>query len=320
VLFVVLCFFGGAGLLLYGAAWLLVPEDGEEQGRIATSPSARNGLLIAVGVIAALLLVGDSWDGVGFPWPVLLVGIGVLFYLLVKDRGRPRAVEASSTPAPPWAPGQPVATYQPPRRPDRGPRLFGFTLALVAVALGVLGLYEAAGGGVIEAAYPALALTIVGAMLVLGAFVGRPGGLILLGVISTLTLIGTSVAGTFGGLDFQDGERIHRTPPTAARVKSDYRIDSGRIFLDLSDVADPQKLDGKVIHLDAGAGEVVLTLPRGVRSEVVADIDGPGAVDLPGGRSSGGIDTHLEGTYGQGAATVTFDTQLSIGHIDVRNP
>src|SRR3954471_21452167 len=87
VLFVVLCFFGGAGFLLYGAAWLLVPEDGREQGTLAASPSTRNGLLIASGVIAALLLVGDSWGGIGFPWPVLLVGVGVLVYLLMKDRG-----------------------------------------------------------------------------------------------------------------------------------------------------------------------------------------------------------------------------------------
>ena len=31
VAFVVLAFFGGAGLLLYGACWLLVPEDGRDR-------------------------------------------------------------------------------------------------------------------------------------------------------------------------------------------------------------------------------------------------------------------------------------------------
>ena len=31
VLFVVLVFFGGAGLLLYGAAWLVVPEEGSDK-------------------------------------------------------------------------------------------------------------------------------------------------------------------------------------------------------------------------------------------------------------------------------------------------
>src|SRR3954464_12111751 len=87
VLFVVLCFFGGAGFLLYGAAWVLVPEDGQTQGKVATSPATRNALLIAAGVIAALLLLGDSWNGVGFPWPVMLVGAGVLVFLLLRNNG-----------------------------------------------------------------------------------------------------------------------------------------------------------------------------------------------------------------------------------------
>jgi phage shock protein PspC (stress-responsive transcriptional regulator) len=324
VLFVVLCFFGGAGFLLYGAAWLLVPEDGREQGTIASSPSTRNGLLIVAGVIAALLLVGDSWGGIGFPWPVMVVGIGVLLYLLLKDRGTPRPTDASAAAVPPWAPapvapGQPVAAYQPQPRPDRGPKLFGFTLAIVAVALGTLGLYEAAGGGVADAAYPALALTVVGAMLVVGAFVGRAGGLIFLGLVSTIALIATSVAGTFGGLDFDDDEPLIARPVSAATVLNEYEVDSGRIVVDLSGVTDAEKLDGQVIDISAGAAEIVLTLPRGVQSEVAADIGGPGQIELPN-RTEGGFGSHLEGTYGEGDATVTFDTHLAVGHIDVRNP
>src|SRR6187549_2918123 len=35
VLFVVLCFFGGAGFVAYGVAWLLVPEEGRSDGIIA---------------------------------------------------------------------------------------------------------------------------------------------------------------------------------------------------------------------------------------------------------------------------------------------
>src|SRR6476469_3378701 len=59
VLFVVLCFFGGAGFVAYGAAWLLVPEDGQTEGKVPMSASTRNGLLIVAGVIAALLaLIG----------------------------------------------------------------------------------------------------------------------------------------------------------------------------------------------------------------------------------------------------------------------
>src|SRR5687767_4543038 len=42
VVFVVLCFFGGAGFVLYGAAWLFVPEDGHDHAAVSTSPSTRN--------------------------------------------------------------------------------------------------------------------------------------------------------------------------------------------------------------------------------------------------------------------------------------
>ena len=93
----------------------------------------------------------------------------------------------------------PAAAYpvqQPPApRPDRGPALFGFTLALLAVALGSLGLYDVAQGGVADAAYPALALAVIGTMLVVGAWFGRAGGLILLGLITVVLLLAASLSG-----------------------------------------------------------------------------------------------------------------------------
>lgn len=354
VLFVVLCFFGGAGLVLYGAAWLLVPEDGQETGTIATSPNTRNALLIGAAVFAALLLVGDSWGGIGFPWPLFLVGVGVLVYLVLRDRGRtpqpeqpgqppaptypgpsPVSFDAPGTstwtststststsgeqpPAPPWQ-AQAAPAYQVPPRPSRGPKLFGFTVALIAIALGSLGLYDVSGGSVTGAAYPALALAVTGLMLVVGAFVGRAGGLIFLGLVSAVALAVTAVVGTFGGWDLRNGQEVAVAPASASSVRSHYDITSGRLSVDLSDVTDPQSLGGRTIEVSARAGELVVVLPQGVRSDVTAGIDGPGQVDLPD-RGSGGINTDLAGVYGSGDATVTIVTHLSAGHIDVRNP
>ena len=350
VLFVVLCFFGGAGFVAYGVAWLLVPEEGKAEGIVALNDSTRNALLIVAGVVAALLVVGDSWRGIGFPWPLLLVGVGVLLYLAFRDR-TPRAgpqtppptfygpaapaadqpagetTTYSSTPvlgyaeqppAPPWAPAPPVAPYQPPR-PKTGPRLFGITLALVAVALGALGLYDVSGGSVVDSAYPALALTVVGVMLLVGAWVGRAGGLIFLGIVASFALAVTSVLGTFKAMDLRDGQRIDKAPTTAARVLDSYEVRQGQVSLDLSHVTDPQALDGRVIHVGGTAAEVVVVLPRGVESDVTATSDGPGQVDLPD-RHSGGINTNLAGVYGTGSSTVTIDAHLAVGHIEVRNP
>ena len=353
VLFVVLCFFGGAGFVAYGVAWLLVPEEGKADGIIAMNESTRNGVLIVAGVVAALLLVGDSWGGIGFPWPVFVVGVGVLVYLAVRGRspqavrqvpppsyygpeapgtGEPSGDTATYTgyaatpevgyteqpPAPPWAPAPPVAPYQPPR-PKSGPKLFGITLAMIAVALGALGLYDVAGGSVVDSAYPALALSVVGVMLVVGAWVGRAGGLIFLGIVASFALALTSVLGTFKAMDLRDGQRIHVAPVSAAQVLNSYEVRQGQVSVDLSDVRDPAALDGRVIHVGGTAAEVLVVLPRGVESDVTAGIDGPGQIDLPD-RHSGGINTNLTGSYGTGSSTVTIDTHLAVGHIEVRNP
>jgi phage shock protein PspC (stress-responsive transcriptional regulator) len=348
VLFVVLCFFGGAGFLLYGVAWLLVPEEGQPEGKIAMSPNARNAFLIGAGIVAAFILLGNSWHGFWFPWPVLLVGIAAVVYLLVRDDrptppptpgapaptyqsayGPTTAAQSAATyapqgtgaqppPAPPWlAPSQPAPAYQPPRK--RGTKLFGPTLALVALALGGLGLYDAAGGHVSDAAYAALALSVVGVMLLVGAFVGRPGGLIFLGIVAAFALAVTSVVGNVRDLNLSHGDRVRAAPTSAAGVRSNYDIRSGRVVLDLSMVHDPQALDGRTIDVHGRAGELSVVLPHGVESDVSADVHGPGEVDLPD-RSSGGFHTQLSGTYGDGPATVTIHTELNVGHIEVRNP
>ena len=47
----------------------------------------------------------------------------------------------------------------------------------------MLGIVDLAGAGVADAAYPALAVAITGVMLLVGAFFGRAGGLILVGLV-----------------------------------------------------------------------------------------------------------------------------------------
>ena len=73
VAFVVLTFFGGAGLLLYGACWLLLPRDDEAKAKIDLDPAAA-ARLIGIGVLAALATIGEvlgngCWGRVWFPLP-----------------------------------------------------------------------------------------------------------------------------------------------------------------------------------------------------------------------------------------------------------
>ena len=343
VVLVVLCFFGGAGFVLYAVGWLLVPEDGRSYAVIATRPGTRTVLLISAGVVALLLMLGNSWTGTGSPWPLVLVGGVVLGYLALRERrGAPPAHDAALgvdqapteplawTPGaagpggvPPWQPPTPAYPPTPARPLKRGPLLFGPTLALVALALGALGAYDATGGSVASAAYPALALALVGAALVVGSVVGRAGGLILLGVIAAGTLGVTSILDAYGTHPGGSGERLVQQPLTAGAVESRYSIDNGKVLLDLRRVRDPRQLLGRSVEVAADTGELVVLLPRGVATHVDADIDGPGQVDVPG-HSGGGIGTEITTTLGAGptgdssAAPFSVRAHLFAGHIDVR--
>jgi phage shock protein PspC (stress-responsive transcriptional regulator) len=344
VLFVVLCFFGGAGFVLYGAAWLMVPEDTGKPAAIHTSDSTRNTLLIIAAVFAGLLLVGDSWGGFGFPWPLALVALVVFGFLMSRDNkpadpnapapyvapAQDAAYTAGDQTLPLGAPvqyagpqygWQPVAPQQPPlqvRPKKKGPILFGITLAVIAVAIGALGIYDAGSGHfVADAAYPGLALAIIGVMLVVGSFYGRPGGLVLLGIITSIALAGSAIAGPS-----YDGDRnLVLRPTSASAVHDSYKVPAGRIELDLTKVKDLAELDGHTISLEANAGELIVILPAGVGAHVDAQIDVAGAIDLPVAGSKDGFGPTSSSTFGDTSSTapqLDLNLDLKFGHIEVR--
>ena len=359
VLFVVAAFFGGAGLLLYGALWLLVPEEGRETAPITTRDDTRRVLLIVIGVVALLVLLGNAWGNwwYGPGWPIGLVAIAAVVYLVGRDRNRaaepsyapyaqtdyPPATAAATSnapggtitapvpqtgagvgveppagalpPAPPrpgWSPPPYVA---PPPRPRRqGLVLFWPTLALVAIALGSLGLYANAGNHVVDAAYPALALTVTGVMLVVGAFVGRPGGLILIGIVSAIAMGIASATGSF-----DDGQQLNYSPASSSDVRPVYTFHNAELSLDLSRISDPEALDGDTIRIKGGAGRIEVVMPRAVIVDVDANIKVVGGYSI-GDSKGGGFQQSPSTTFGgsPGDPTVHLDLGLRVGEIDVR--
>jgi len=259
VVLVVLCLFGGAGLVVYAAVWLFVPEDGASAATVPVSSGTRDALLIVAAVLAVLLLVGDSWAGLGFPWPLAILAL-VLGVVLI-NRDRPGTTPAQVA-VPAWTP--PDRSSRPAGAPTspRGPALFWPTLALVALGLGVLGIVDAAGADVVATAYPALALASVGGMLVLGAFVGRPGGLVLLGAVAAAALaVGSLTAG-------YDVGRLERSPRSAAEVPDEYSLAFGTMSIDLSGVDEIEELDASTLHLQMRAGEATVVVPDGLDVDV----------------------------------------------------
>jgi phage shock protein PspC (stress-responsive transcriptional regulator) len=329
VAFVVLAFFGGAGLLLYGACWLLVPEDGSDQAAITLDDRSRTVALLSVGVLAAFALLGDSWGFFWFPWPLAIIALVVVLFVTRKDRrsatpppgsggGVVSAADETSTyqgttsDGATWTYQGPTRYVAPPRDPRRrGPILFWFTLALIALAIGTLGIVDVAGVAVADAAYPALAVGIAGLMLLVGSFYGRAGGLILVGLLATVPMAALTVVGQW------EGERsIRETPATADEVESSYDFGGGELTLDLTQVDDVEALDGRRISVDGGAGRIELLVPDEMDVTVNGRIDGPGAITLFG-EQRGGIETTSRGVHEGGveAPSLTIDADLGIGEI-----
>jgi phage shock protein PspC (stress-responsive transcriptional regulator) len=333
VAFVVLTFFGGVGLLLYVALWLLLPEDGSDWARIKLDRRSRTVALVIVGALALLLLVSHGWWGDGGFFFLCLVAVAaavVLSTLLPRrDRSGPPA-----TPPPGAQPGQPAdtttaypttasTTARPPSyavleqpRPvnprKKGPVLFWFALAVMAVALGTLGIADLAGADVAPSAYPATALGVSAAFLLIGSFFGRAGGIILVGLLAAATTVGTTVA------DRWDPHSSTYVPADASHVAPTYTMDVGEIVLDLSAVSDPQDLDGREITVTGNVGHLDIRVPSGVTVVANTHVSGIGGISAFG-RDAGGVDTDLTAVHsaGPGAPHLTIDAELHLGGIDV---
>lgn len=115
VLLAVLAVFGGAGLLIYLAAWLIIPAEGDSgsplenvlgKGQSSTSPITVAGLTI-LALVTFAYIMSDTWRA------MLLVACAAVVGALIVNRGR---IPTQGAPAP--APPPPSPT---PASPDPAP-------------------------------------------------------------------------------------------------------------------------------------------------------------------------------------------------------
>jgi phage shock protein PspC (stress-responsive transcriptional regulator) len=106
VLLAVMVFFGGAGLLIYGAAWLLIPEEGDDERSIlerqlGRRPNGQPDKAVVIGGVVVLFLLIASVPWWGFSWHpaalLLLAGAG-LYFLLRRSSGMPPGDGFGATP------------------------------------------------------------------------------------------------------------------------------------------------------------------------------------------------------------------------------
>ncbi|MCD6640181.1 MAG: LiaF-related protein, partial [Nocardioides sp.] len=277
-----------------------------------------------------------------FPWPIAVLALGVLWFVQRDRRTRtwtpyagpaPTAGASGTPPGTPsgtapadlgqpyphahTAPGVPIppidySRLRPQNPRKRGPVLFWFTLALIALAEGTLLVVDLAGVDVLASAYPALALAIAAGMLVLGAFWGRAGGLILVALLAAGATWATAASEQW------ESQTLRYAPQQASEVRDTYELHGGQLVLDLSQVEDPEALAGREVRVDAGAGQVEVIVPTGL--DVLANTDvGVGSLTVFGDQTEGlGINRTGSHTGDDSTVDLTVDIDLGAGEVVVR--
>jgi phage shock protein PspC (stress-responsive transcriptional regulator) len=288
--FVGLTFVGGAGILLYVAALLLVPNEGEDAPYLATT--GRTATIAGVVVLflaAAVLLDGGWWWGGGaLAWILGLGLIGLAAWWLATGRS-------------PAGSGTDVM------------RRIGLGLALLALcfALAVGAFWAAAAGGVTVVAIIVIA---AGAAMVAAAFAGGARWLILpaLAVALPAAFVAAADIDTSGGI----GDRTYR-PVSAEQVRDRYELGVGELVVDLRDAGLPP--GDRRMSLRIGAGQAVVIVPDDVCVASTAQV-GAGEVRLFE-RHEGGLDLDFDEQPPAPAATprLIVDADVGVGSLQFRH-
>lgn len=351
VVLAVLSLFGGTGVLLYVAGWLLIPAEGEDaspaerllRGRVL-SRSAVVVLVLAVAVVAGSFVD----DGAAVP----VLAAAVLGYVVVRGASDRTAAPPAAVPPPPsgaawlapppadpwstpstdpfgsptWTPEAPYAppgmaatsvllpdlSRPVPPRPVRS-ALGPLTLgaALLLVA-GLLVLKAAGVDGITVGRLVAGVLLVVGGGLLVGARWGRSRGLIVLATALCAVLAVTTSARV--PVDLSVGERTW-----VVLGSEELRLGVGEAVVDLQALPTAPSSRPVEVSVRMGAGHLVVLLPDGLQVQLDAHLTA-GEVVLPGEDSAAeGTDLRVLRTYGPaGAAPVLLDVEIGAGQLEVR--
>src|SRR5215208_6252077 len=290
---VALIFAGGAGLLLYLVALLLVPGEGEAAPVVPGAQGRNRGWVIA-GVVVILLFAlpflfggGLVLAGIGIP-VALLVGTGVLVWWLVSGEG-------------PSGEAGDIA-----RRAALGIGV----LILCFVLFFVSGFGAAAGP---DWLVPVL-LIVAGGAITAGAFLKPVRWLVLPAL--TVALAAGVVAAADIDLDGGIGQREYR-PGSSVDLRDRYELGVGELVVDLRGTDLP---NGDVpLDLDVGIGEARLIVPDDVCVATDADV-GMGNIAVFG-RDHGGVDIAYEDAPDAKPARtrVLLNADVGVGEVRVHD-
>jgi phage shock protein PspC (stress-responsive transcriptional regulator) len=289
---VALIFLGGAGILAYVAAVLLIPNEGVDGG----APEApRRGMAVAgvVLLVVAICVVLPFQGGWGSGWGLVPLGFVALAGLLV------------------WR----LASGQRPEGDARAvlrAMALGVALIIVCLVLAITGAWAAAAGGNGVVAGIVIAAGIV---LIAGAFFGSWARWLILPALALALPAGVVAA---ADLDVRGGTgEVTYRPASAAAVRDSYRLGVGHLVVDLRD-ARLTPGDHR-IKIRLGVGGAELLLPPGVCVSTNNHV-GIGGTSVFN-RNGGGIDTEWtdERSAPEGTPRVVVDGDIGIGALVVHH-
>ena len=289
---VALAFLGGAGVLAYLAAVLLIPNEGEG-GRPTQAPNrglAITGVVLLVVAIGVVLPFHGGW---GAGWGILPLGFVALAGLLV------------------WR----LASGQRPEGDARAvlrAMALGVALIVACIGLAIGAAWASAAGG---AGVVAGIVIASGLALIAGAFAGQWARWLILPALAVALPAGVVAAADVnvkGGY----GEKTYR-PAGPGHVRDAYQIGAGHLVVDLRG-ADLAPGDHR-IKLRVGVGEADLIVPRDVCVSTDSHM-GIGGVQVFE-RTGGGVDSDWqdERSAPVGTPRVVLDGDVGIGAVTVHH-
>lgn len=319
--FIILAFFGGLGVLLYIAAWLLVPDQGTRDpiiskwlGNLDMSDGGTIFGVVLVGAAVVIILAQVANVSSVLIVALVLFIVGLLLYrgdLTVKkpdddpseggdmpedntsDSTVDNSLDASASIAvadPPMyepPPPEPEVMWEPPP-PKESSMLGRITVAFGLIVLASMALIDLAFETVsIEPVhYIATAVALLGLGLIVGGWVGRARWLIIIGVVLLPALWFTS----FWPQDFSfsAGESRHE-PTQVSDVQPKYELGFGQLVIDLSGLSAEELAQVGTVEASLGVGEMIVRLPNEVGAHIQALV-GAGTVEgVPNEPSGVGI-------------------------------
>ena len=260
IAFAALALAGGTGILLYVAAWLVIPDEGAEDSIAATTLKQhrdRPWLVVGVGLLAfgSILALSEArfWPSPGNLWLAAALGGAAIVWWQVSTHAPARTV-ASAT-----ADGEQPAPQ--PRKRSLLPAATG----LLILGLGIVGLLDATGAVHVDWRIAlAVAAIALGVIVAIGAVTGQAvAGVVLLGlvVLSALALAFAVRVPLFSGIG---NESAH--PTSVEALHSSYEHGIGNFDVNLSDV--PLPVGSTEVKTTLGIGNLTVHVPQDVTVQV----------------------------------------------------